>query len=269
MKQLILLAAISLAFTFPGLPAPAAQESPPLWFIVFEEKFAPTNRTQFMRAQKKAVDSWKELHSKIPVYAWQNDDNTLYRVIPILSFASIDTLYLKMEQVSDFMKASNRGVEEKPVSQSISGSVIMWVPELSHHQCAEFSKHSDKSYSEWMFFYLHSDQEQEAEEALRKFRDYYIENKLDYPWDTFRVLLGNDTPAIISLFRAESPAAMQAKGKRIWKKHGDRLEKLWDDVVQHSRKIENKTGWFNPSLSNMPAQVIELEEEVAGGGLLP
>jgi hypothetical protein len=263
MKQFILLTVISLALASPGVraKAPVVQQSPPGWFIVFEEKFASSNRAHFMKAQKEAVDLWKIYNPDVSVFAWQNDDNTLYRVIPILSFASIDTLYRKMEQVSEVMKAGSTGGEGRPVSLStVSGSVMVWVPELSHHPDADFSAYSDKPYTEWMFAYLHSGQEREAEQALQRFRDYYIDKKLDYPWDTFRVVFGNNTPVLIGLFCAESPAALQAKGKRIWDKHGTELEKLWNDVVRHTWKIENKPGWFNPSLSNIP--VVSPEEIV-------
>lgn len=264
MKQYILLAAISLSLATPGLQEQAAQESPPGWFIVFEEKFTSANRVQFMKAQKEAIDFWKELHPDVPVFAWQNDTNSFYRVIPILSFASIDTLYQKMEQVSEVTNAGPAAREERTViPTTVSGTVMTWVPELSHHQGAEFSEFSGQPYTEWMFAYLLSGHEQEAEEALAKFRDYYIDNRLDYPWYTFRVVFGNDTPVMIGLFRAESPAALQAKGKRIWEKHGGELEKLWADVVRHTWKVENKTGWFSQSLSNIP--VVEAEEQVVGG----
>ncbi len=263
MKKFILLTVISLALASPDLRAkvPAVQQSPSGWFIFFEEKFASSNRAQFMKTQKEAVDMWKIYNPDVSVFAWQNDNNTLYRVIPILSFASIDTLYRKMEQVSKSIKATDYNAGVISGNQStVTGTVMVWVPELSHHRGMEFSFYPDKPYTEWMFAYLHSGQEEEAEEALQRFRDYYIDKKLDYPWDTFRVLLGNDTPVIIGMFCAESPAALQAKGKRIWEKHGSELEKLWNDVVRNTWKIENKTGWFNQSLSNMP--VVASEEIV-------
>jgi hypothetical protein len=201
--------------------------------------------------QKKAIDAWKQYHPDVTIFAWQNDNQILYRVVPIQSFASIDTLYRKMEQVSEVMNTGSNHPDENFRSLStVSASVMVWEPELSNHQGIEFIESSDKPYAEWMYAFLNSGFEKEAEEALRRFRDYYIENRLDYPWDTFRVLFGNDTPVMIGLFRAENPAALKAKGKQIWEKHGSELEKLWGDVVRHTWKIENKTGWFNQSLSN-------------------
>ncbi|MFW6289347.1 MAG: hypothetical protein ACOC0R_00150 [Mariniphaga sp.] len=234
------------------------------WFIVFEEKAVRGDRVQFLRKQKKAVDVWKLHHRNVPVFVWQSDDNILYRMIPIRSFASLDTLYRKMEAISKIINADSLGPDEIPASLStVSGSVMTWMPELSHQQSSEFSEFAAKPYIEWMFVYLISGQEQKAEEALQRFRDYYAQNNLNYPWDTFRVLMGNNTPLLIGRFRAESPAALQAKGKKIWEKHGSELEKLWNNVVQHTWKIENKSGWFNPSLSNLP--VAAPGHEVAGG----
>lgn len=264
MILLLLLTVFGRALASPGLPERDAQQSQPPWFVVYEEKATSGNLAQFMKAQKKTSDIWKTHHPDIPVFAWQNDDNTLYRVIPIFSFASIDTLHLKMEQVSELMKAGNPDEEERPANPStVSGTVMMWVPELSHHQEMEFTQYPDKPYTQWMFVYLLSGHEEAAEEALKNFRDYYIDKKLDYPWDTFRVLLGNDTPVMIGMFRAQSQNSLQTKGNRIWKKHGDELGALWNEIVRHTWKIENKTGWFNQSLSNIP--FIEPEEEVTGG----
>ncbi len=264
MKQIILLAFIGLAIASSALHLSATQQSPPGWFIVFEEKGTAVSPVQFLKAQKEAVDLWKKQNPEVPVYAWQNNDNTLYRIIPILSFASIDTLYQKMEHVSEVKKAGSNSKEANSINLStVSGTVMEWVPELSHHPEAEFSPWPDKPYTEWMFVYLLPDHEKEAEEALRKFRDYYIEKKLDYPWDTFRVLLGTNTPVMIGLFRAESQEVLQHKGNRIWKKHGGELGSLWDEVMRHTWKVENKTGWYNPSLSNIP--ITEPEEEITGG----
>jgi hypothetical protein len=263
MKPIIFLVVLSLAFAGRGLLSPASGQSPPEWFIVFEEKPAPASSGQFMKAQMDAMDLWKKQNPQLPLFAFQNDDNALYRIVPILSFASIDTLFVKMEQMAEIMYAANSGEEEKYGNFSIvSGTVMVWMPELSHHLSPEFSLYHDKPYAEWLFTYLHPGQELEAAEALKQFRDYYIGNGLDYPWDTFRVLLGNDTPLLIGLFRAESPSVLRAKGNSIWEKHGPELRKLWDDVVKHSWKIETKTGWFKPSLSNLP---VEPDKEVTGG----
>jgi hypothetical protein len=264
MKPLIFLVVLSMAVAGRGLLTPASGQSPPEWFIVFEEKPSFANDAQFMKAQMEAADLWKKHNPLLPLFAFQNSDNSLYRIVPIRSFASIDTLYGKMEQMADIMHAASSGKEETSLNTStVSGTVMMWMPELSHYLSPEFTRYHNKPYAEWLYAYLHPGHEQEAAEALKKFRDYYINNGLDYPWDAFRVLLGNDTPLLIGLFRAESPSALRTKGNGIWEKHGSELRNLWDDLVRHAWKIETKTGWFKPSLSNIP--VVSPEEPVAGG----
>lgn len=260
MKQFILLAFISLLIVLPDMQkAVLGQQAPQKWFIVFEEKAVQGDRVQFFRKQKKAFDVWKSYHPEMPLYVWQSDDHVVYRLIPVFGFASIDTLYHKMEQVSAILNAGD-GQESPSSLSTVSGSVIVWVPELSHQQSAEFDEYPDKPYTEWMFTYLISGQEQQAEEALQKFREYYTRHRLDYPWDIFRVLFGKDTPLLIGQFRAKSRAALQAKGEKIWQKHGAELEGLWEEVERHAWKIETKTGWFNPSLSNLP--VVSPVEEI-------
>ncbi len=259
MKLFILFVVINLVIATAGFQAvcmtggqAAVTKSSPGWYIVFEEKVASANTALFMKTQREVADLWKRQYPNVTVFSCQNDDNTLYRVIPIYSFASVDTLYRKMEQVSVIMKTGGYGRDEKIKNLStVTGTVMIWMPELSH-QGKEFSLYSDKPFAEWMFVYLLPDQELEAAEALRRFRDYYAENKLDYPWNTYRVVLGTDTPVLIGMFRDQSPASLQEKGRKIWEKHGTELEKLWGDVVRHTRRIEKKTGWFNPSLSNIP-----------------
>lgn len=241
----------------PSQPLPQEQDDRqqhPPWFVVFEEKGAPGYTTSFMRSNREAIDVWKDFYPGLPVFTWQNDDNTLYRLVPISNFASLDTLHRQMKQVSKIMKtgsAPDAQSENNP--STISATVMTSVPELSYHSSAEFGPDPGTPYTQWMFIYLVSGKEEEGEQAFRNFRDYYLENSLDYTWHAFRVLLGNNTPLLIGVFCAESPASFQEKEKKIWDKHGGELELLWNQVVRHAWKVEKKTGWFSQSLSNVPA----------------
>ena len=253
---ILLLTGLTLAAVFPT-PVFAQQSSTP-WYIVFEETVSPANRARFMEVQHEAVDLWKKHNLDFPVMAYENDDNAFYWVIPIRNFASIDSLYQKMAMLSERLKAEGYDGDARFRDLStISTTVMMWDPGLSYHPENDPNYANGKDYTEWMFAYLLSGHEKEAAEALTKFKAYYIQNNIDYSWETFRVLLGHDTPLFIGMFRAESPAALQTLNERIWNEHGAELGKLWGEVAKHSRKIVNKTGWYNPSFSIRPAMAID------------
>jgi hypothetical protein len=252
---LFLLAGLVLS-ALSAIPAAAQQSSPP-WFIVFEETVSPANRVRFMEVQHEAVDLWKKHNLDVPVMAYENDDNALYWVVPIRNFASIDTLFQKMGQLSEKMKAEGYDGDAKFRDLStISSTVMMWVPELSYHPNDESGNSIEKPYTEWMFAYLLSGHEKEAADAIKKFKAYYIEHEIDYPWETFRVLLGHNTPLLIGMFRGTTPADLDTQNGLIWKEHGAELGKLWGDVTKHAWKIENKSGWYNASLSNRPDMLV-------------
>lgn len=254
MKQVFLMRFALLAFALlTSVVLPAQQSSPP-WFVVFEEHVSPADRAQFMKVQKEAVELWKTHQLDIPVYAYQNDDNALYWVIPIRNFASIDTLYKKMGEFSEKTKAAGYDGDAKFRDLStISTTVIRWDPELSYHPNDVFMS-PGKPYMEWMFINLRSGHEKEMADAIKKYIDFYSKNNIDNPWDTFHVMMGNDNPAMIIMFRAESPVTMRTLDAQIYEQHGEELNNLWNNAIMHARKIENKTGWEMPSFSYMPGE---------------
>ncbi len=257
MKNFTALILIGLVLTALYPNAVIAQQSSPPWFLVFEETVSPANRTRFMEVQQEAVDLWKKHNLDIPIMTYENDDNALYWVTPIRNFASIDTLFQKMGQLSEKLKAEGYDGDAKFRDLStVSSTVMMWVPELSYHPNGESQNSIEEPYTEWMFAYVLSGHEKEVSDAFKKLITYFKENQVDYPWDTFHVMLGNDTPLIIGVFRGENQSVIHAKRDRMWQEHGAELGKLWGNITKHARKIENKTGWYNPSLSNMPAMTV-------------
>jgi hypothetical protein len=261
MKQLILLVVLGLVFGTMVPEVLTAQQSPP-WFVVFEETVSPSNRAQFMKVQKEAVGLWNKYQFDVPVYAYENDDNAIYWVVPIRNFASIDTLYQKMMQLSDKMMDNGYdGAAKFRDLSTVSGSVIMWDPELSYHPNDEFRQTQDEPYIEWMFIYLLSGHEKEFADAVKQYIRFYKKHNIDYPWDTFRVMLGNDTPAMIAMFKSKDPASMRTKDAILHEKHQEEFGKLWNNLILHTRKIENKTGWYRSDLSNLPGLVLKEQTE--------
>jgi hypothetical protein len=242
-----------LVAAFIHLVEVTAQQPAPPWFIVFEESVSPSNMPRFMEVQTEAVDLWKKHKLDIPVYSYLNDENTFYWVVPITNFASIDTLYQKMGKMSQKLKAEGYdGAAKFRDLSTVSTTVVSWVPEMSYHYSGSLVQDPNKPYVEWMFVHLLSGHEEEAAEALKKFRAYYVDNKLDYSWDAFRVLIGNDAPALIGQFREESQVILSEKNAKIWGQHGSELAKLWAEVSKHAWKIDNKTGRYHAQFSNVP-----------------
>ncbi len=230
-----------------------AQQDSPL-IVVFEEKVAPCDYPQFVQVQNEAVDLWKKYQLDVPVYAYQNDEYAVYWVIFLRNFASLDTLFTKLGQMSAKMKEDGYdGVAKFRDLSTMSYMVMRWDPELSYHLHDSFNQTMDNRYVEWGFYYMLSGHEQEASDVVKEFVSFNKEHQSEYSFDTFQVMMGYETPLMIIMLRAENPLAMRTRDKTFMEKHSNRFSELWDKFEVHMRKIENKQGWFVPSFSNLPS----------------
>lgn len=249
MKKMLLLVLLGWMV----FPPHAVQAQNPPWFLVMEEQVAPWGVKQFMEAQQEVVAKWEKYGFDVPVFAYQNDENSFYWVIQLRNFGSLDTLYNKMRLVTELMRSD--GFDNRMVFRDLSSvnhMVMMWVPRLSYHPNDEFAQSTGRAYVEWSFIYLLAGHEEEAAAALGAYLDFFAENRLDASWDVFRVLLGNGTPAFLMMTRAENPAVLRTRENIYYNHFRDDFNRLWNDLSVHVRKIENRKGWFMPSLSNLP-----------------
>lgn len=72
-----------------------AQQPPSLSFAVFEEKVSTSDMTAFNKVQQETVDLWNKLKLDIPISCYSTDDNSYFWVLPVKSFASLDTIFAK------------------------------------------------------------------------------------------------------------------------------------------------------------------------------
>lgn len=253
MKRFIFLIVTFLVLSASTPVVLCAQQASPQWFLVMEEFVASSDRQQFMEVQKEAVGLWKKHNLDVSIFAHLTDDNSLYWVVPIRNFASIDTLYQKTKAFSEKAKQEGYDGSEKFRDLStFSQTVMMWDPELSYHLNDRFGE-PDKNYKEWMFVYLLSGHEEEAAAVIKKYIDFYSKNNIDYPWDTFRVLFGSDSPALIMMTSAKDRVSLHTLEAEIEKQYQEEeLVNMWNEFSSHVRRMENKTGWFSPSLSHFP-----------------
>jgi hypothetical protein len=251
MKKFIVLTVLSF-FVASFLPLGSnAQQNSPL-MVVFEEKVAPCDYPQFISAQKEAVEMWKKYQMDVPVYTYQNDEYSFYWVFFVQNFATLDTVFTKIGQMTAKMEKDGYDGNAKFRNLSTTSfSVMRWDPELSYHFDDSFVQTMDRRYVEWSFFYLLSGHEKEVDNVVKEFVSFNKEHKTNYSFDTFRVLLGPETPAMIIMLRAESALALRTRENSFMEKHGEDFYALWDKFAIHMRKIENKQGWFIPSFSNL------------------
>lgn len=102
---------------------------------------------------------------------------------------------------------------------------------------------------EWSFCYMRQGHDAEAAAAIKKFVDFYTKNQIDYNWDFFEVVLGNDVPVWIGMNNGTDPIAMRQTEKNLDEKYGEEFKKLWAEFAQHIRRIEIKTGWYKAEWS--------------------
>ncbi len=252
MKQLNVLFILCLVYAV-WTPANMIAQQPFSGFLVFEEHIAPADMPQFDKVQKEAFDLWKKNKFDVPVLGYLTDESSYYWVIPIRSFASIDTLFHKLDLIGVKMEEQgyNNAKKFRDLS-SYSSSVMVWDPELSYHPNGVMINSMENRFTIWNFIHLLSGHEKEAADVLKKNREFYEENDLDLSWETFHVMLGEDNPLMIVMVRDKNDALFYNKNSQFWQEHGEKLRELRNNLFQHARKVETKTGWYQERFSNRP-----------------
>uniref|UniRef100_UPI0032162E71 hypothetical protein n=1 Tax=uncultured Draconibacterium sp. TaxID=1573823 RepID=UPI0032162E71 len=253
MNRFTLLIVLCFLFTAFSLQQTNAQEAtPPENFVVFEEFVSPYDLPAYTKAQEKVIDLWNEYDVEVPVYAYRNDDNAFYWVVPVENFAGMDNLYTTMMGVWKKMKEEGNFDADKEFRDLSTGrqTMIHWSKELSYHPSGEFGQSKEKPFVEWTFCYLRAGHEKEAAEAVKKYKTFYDGIDENYEWDVYSVTIGHDTPCWILMVRAENELALRNLEDDLFKKYSEDFQKMWQDFSQHVRKFENKKGWFLPKWSS-------------------
>ena len=252
-KSIVILVLMALLCGFSNQRA-NAQETSNQKLIVFEEMVSPADMNAFWHAQAKVCDLWKEHRFDVPIYAYVNEESAFYWVIPIENFGSIDGLFGKFWDFFETMKDEDDFDSGEAFKGLYSGSqsIIESVQELSHYPKVKRSSAESKPFAEWTFFHLKAGHEHEADAVIKKYVDYYANIDLDYEWEVYKVLLGPDTPTYILMIIDEDEASMRDKEKELREKYKDDFDKLWNEFMQHIRKMETRKGWYLSEMSNLP-----------------
>lgn len=245
---LILLTAFQTTTTF-------AQDPVPNKFVVFEEFVSPADMPAFWKAQMKVCELWQKHQLDVPVYAYLNDDDAFYWVMPIENFGSLDGIYEKLWAMHQTMIDEDAFDANKAFRDIYSGrqSVIQHDPALSHHLGDENLKPEDTPFCEWMFCYLKAGHEHEIDKAIQNYVDYYNKIGASYNWDVYKTLFGPDTPMYVIMMRDKDEVAMRTLEKELNDSHKEDFDRLWQEFTSHLRKIEIKKGWYLPNFSNIQA----------------
>lgn len=255
MKKIFTLIVICILVSGFAMQSTRAQQPVPVNFVVFEEFVKPADWPAFKEVQQKAVDLWKKHNLDVPVYTYQTDMNSVYWVMPVQNFASLDNLFGKFDALTKKMKDED-GFDAQTAFRDLStsrGEVIMWSADLSYHPDGQFGQSPNKPYCEWAFCSIKSGHEKEASDAVKKYIEFYKKTGEKYEWDLYVVLLGHEMPMWILMTRAESPLALQQMETDLNKKYSKEFGEMWNAFTKHVNKIDNVTGWFLPKWSlNLP-----------------
>ena len=225
-------------------------------FIVFEEFVSPADIPAYMKVQTQAKELWDKYELKIPIYAYRNDDNAFYWIVPMENFASLDTLFDEVTELYEKMKTEDDFDGEQAFRDLYHSrqTVIHWSENLSYHPSGNFGQSLEEPYVEWAFCYLKSGHEKEAGAAVKKWIEFYNSIEETYEWDVYVAMLGHDLPMWILMTRAKSKLALITKEKELLEKYGKEFGEMWAEFSKHLRRMENKTGWFMPKFSNLPEE---------------
>jgi hypothetical protein len=92
------------------------------------------------------------------------------------------------------------------------------------------------------------------EESLVKYAAEFKKKNIDSGFETLVGRMGTEMPFYMWIERYKDPIDMFTTRERIFTELGFEIQKIWQEMQKHIRKMEIKTGWFRPDLSYIPSK---------------
>ena len=224
-------------------------------FLVFEDNVLPGKEKEYVQVAKQQVELFKKYDFKFPFYVHSTSDNLYYWVVPVENLAMADDVFKEFETWGAKLKENN----ETDIHKAYKGKydhmmvkTIVWSSELSYKPTVPRLKEGERAFVRWWFCYLYPGEDSEFYNKQVKYVDFFKKANAITGFDTYWGMMGTEMPLIIYIERYKDEMDMLTTRDELFNSLDPKVSELWEDMKQHIRKVEIKTGWFRPNLSYMP-----------------
>lgn len=250
----LLLTLFTCCFIFNSLDAQKPNKQ--LWFQ-WDDLVYPAKVAEYVEATKAVNEFLKEQKYPAPMNVYSSDDFHYYYVMPISSYAAIDTMEMMWTKI--FQEVG----EEKmaPLWKAFTGTqelgrkrIYVHRPDLSY--TAESSYLGDKEANFLLLYicYPMYGMGMQFEDVCKKYVDLYKTKNIDASYNLFEILLGDEEPCYFFVMNGENAAAYYAKSMELWNILEADAKEIQQEMYSLLRKVDVKHLWYRKGLSYIPGE---------------
>jgi len=237
-------------------PLDAQKPQKQLWFQ-WDDVVYPAKVKEYVEAAKAVNEFLKEQNYPYPMNAYSSDDFHFYYVMPISSYAAIDTMEMMWAEI--FQKVG----EEKmaPLGKAFIGTqesglnrIYAHRPDLSYEAESNYPGENETNFASLYINYPMYGMGMKFEEVCKKWVDLHKSKNTDFSYDIFEVVLGDEAPCYFFVSWSENAATYYAKNIEIWSKINEDGKKLQQEMFSLLRKVDAKHLWYRKDLSYIPGE---------------
>jgi len=248
-----------------ALPAAAQEPGPPQFLLVHTETIRPPMMDAYVENTKAFVDMVQKHRDVMKTFnaaAFQTDEMEMVYVMPMTSFADMDTLsgeFMAMEQAGgDAWKQ----LMEQGAGTTVKADewVVIRLADASYEAAEPAVTPEAAKVFRWDFYYLEPGKEADATQLAKDVKALYEQKGLHDSWSVFQAIMGSELPYFVVGTPGTSPADIEARRQAAQAALGDAWTKVEQRISSLVRSTRTVYAWARPDLSIPPPAMEKMEE---------
>ncbi len=237
----------------------AAQTAQPQWYVMHQEFAKPSMLKEYEATSQEFMAAVRQHREAMPMFnftGFSGDDFVYTFVTRINSFSDLEGIYGGFGKLAKMVGEKKWGdlmMRAGQTMDSVRDSILMEDPSLSYMPARPRLKPEEERYVHVDLYYVQPGREADADDICRKFADLYRQKNVTDGYRVFKVVMGWDTPLIIVITAAKSPADYEALVAQARQMVGAEGKALFDQAFALTRRFEMHGGWVRPDLTLLPA----------------
>lgn len=222
-------------------------------FFVHEEVVPFNMVDQYEKTSKEIMQLFKDKNLGVSaIYASMRDDDHYYYIVPISSYASIDTIG---QAFNEFGKAimnddnANKLMDENNDAIDYTHEfVLRKSADLSYNPKGSDMNPGDMMFIHWDFYTIKSGKMKEIIELGKKFKDLNMKKGIKTPYDVWFVDLGENSNVLVITTLAKDAADFYQTANKDNETMGHDADDLYKQMTSYTTKFTNLNGHLRPDL---------------------
>ncbi|MGW8315952.1 MAG: hypothetical protein ACWGNV_10155 [Bacteroidales bacterium] len=223
-------------------------------YIIWEDVVYPSRVTDYEQTIREQMALYARAGFPFRADVYQTNEFVYYWVFEIDHYADIDSLHQEFNRIymeeSEQVEALNAGYIG--TQESTHSWTCYSDPELSYKPRGLQQPDSEKPYMHMGLCYPKTGTMKQARDIMKGFVALATETEAVLGWDTYTGDMGVEIPMLFWVSFTKDPQDFFNLNAADFNRMGSRADDLWEQMLEVTRKYEEKTGWYREDLSYHP-----------------